>query len=158
MSWGDGAVEPWAESTLREVSRQRDEAEARLQRAEEDVRLLREALSAHGGYLRERDEARAELERLRCQDPGHPVVRDPGAERWSDLEGALIDAIGWLAAIARGAEEGRRLNAEGVRQRCDALLRLADEIQDARHERRLCPGPGKCAACDVEAEEGAAGA
>jgi hypothetical protein len=76
---------------------------------------------------------------------------DPGHERWRDLEGALIEAIGWLTEIARGAEVGRHPDPRAVRQRRDALLTLADEIQDARHERGMCPA--ECAACEVEAEE-----
>lgn len=94
--------------------------------------------------LRHEARARAALEK---------DLDDPGAERWGDLESAVLDAIGWLSEVAHGVKKGLRPDPKAVEQRRDALLALADEIQDERHERGFCAGPGDCAACDVEAEE-----
>jgi hypothetical protein len=72
--------------------------------------------------------------------------KDPGEERWRDMEGAIIEAISDLVPIRK-----RDKRAGGL---LDRLLSLADEIQDERHTRRLCAGRGECAACDLNAEQG----
>ena len=84
-----------------------------------------------------------------------PRGRDPAETRWMDMEEAIIEAIGVLTHIEVIHQRPRTRSAvkKAVVALREKLLKLADELQDTRHEWGHCPGPGHCAACDVEAEE-----